>query len=123
MSFTVYFFSQHHPNPLSYTITITRHSLQCLLVILLFFLTVNFLTLSIFERKLVSVTLLAEEERLVSCEPAPSVSPRLEEGVLMEEEKVEKEEEVMSQVISMEEDGRLGNLLIETATLFLIGRS
>ena len=32
------------------------------------------------------------------------------------------EEEVVSQVISMEEDGRLGNLLIETATLFLIGR-
>ena len=25
-------------------------------------------------------------------------------------------------MISMEEDGRLGNLLIETATLFLIGR-
>ena len=91
-------------------------------MILLFFLTVNLLTLSIFERRLVSVTLLAEEERLVSCEPAPPVSPRLEEGVLMEEEKVEKEEEVMSQVISMEEDGRLGNLLIETATLFLIGR-
>ena len=69
------------------------------------------------------MTLLAEEERLVSCEPAPFVSPRLEEGVLMEEEKVEKvEEEVVSQVISMEEDGRLGNLLIETATLFLIGR-
>ena len=69
------------------------------------------------------MTLLAEEERLVSCEPAPLVSPRLEEGVLMEEEKVEKvEEEVVSQVISMEEDGRLGNLLIETATLFLIGR-
>ena len=128
MSFTVHFFSYHHQNPLSCirvasTITITRHSLQCLLVLLLFFLTLNLLTLSIFERRLVSVTLLAEEERLVSCEPAPLVSPRLEEGVLMEEEKVEKvEEEVVSQVISMEEDGRLGNLLIETATLFLIGR-
>ena len=56
------------------------------------------------------MTLLAEEERLVSCEPAPLVSPRLEESVLMEAEKVEKEEEVVevSQVISMEEDGRLG---------------
>ena len=111
------------------TITITRHSLQCMLVILLFFLTVNFLTLSIFERRLVSVTLLAEEERLVSCEPAPVVPPRLEEGVLLEAEKEKKEEEKketveeeVSQVISMEEDGRLGNLLIETATLFLIGR-
>ena len=115
------FFSSSSKSTLIYTIastiTITRHSLQCLLVIILFFLTVNFLTLSIFERRLVSVTLLAEEERLVSCEPAPSVPPRLEEGVLMEAEKVE-----WSQVISMEEDGRLGNLLIETATLFLIGR-
>ena len=104
------------------TITITRHSLQCLLVILLFFLTVNFLTLSIFERRLVSVTLLAEEERLVSCESAPTVSPRLEEGLDTEKKEKEGEEEVVSQVISMEEDGRLGNLLIETATLFLIGR-
>ena len=100
-----------------------------MLVILLFFLTVNFLTLSIFERRLVSVTLLAEVERLVSCEPAPVVPPRLEEGVLLEAEKEKKEEEKketveeeVSQVISMEEDGRLGNLLIETATLFLIGR-
>ena len=68
------------------------------------------------------MTLLAEEERLVSCESAPTVSPRLEEGLDTEKKEKEGEEEVVSQVISMEEDWRLGNLLIETATLFLIGR-
>lgn len=34
----------------------------------------------------------------------------------------EVKNEVQEQVIAMEEDGRLGNLLIETATLLLIGR-
>ena len=36
--------------------------------------------------------------------------------------KEEVEGRLAEQVITMEEDGRLGNLLIETATLFLIGR-
>ena len=36
--------------------------------------------------------------------------------------KDEMKEEVEERVITMEEDGRLGNLLMEMATLLLIGR-
>ena len=79
-------------------INFTRQSLQFLLVIILFFITVNFFTLSVFERRLVTFALLKEEGRACR-EPAVSnnTSPRLGE------QKVE-EELVQHQVISMEED-------------------
>ena len=41
---------------------------------------------------------------------------------MMKEEMKEEVEEVEERVITMEEDGRLGNLLMEMATLLLIGR-
>ena len=43
-------------------------------------------------------------------------------SLMMKEEMKEEVEEVEERVITMEEDGRLGNLLMEMATLLLIGR-
>ena len=88
-----------------------RQSLHVLLVVILFFITVNFFTLSVFERRLVTFSLL-KEEKLCPASSSPKVGEKVEQELLVEQQ----------QVISMEEDGRLGNLLIETATLFLIGR-
>ena len=80
----------------------TWQSLQTLLLIFLSStIALCFLLLSD-ERRLVALTFLQEEEDTVSCIP--------------------NSKEVAGQVISMEEDGRLGNLLIETATLLLIGK-
>ena len=81
----------------------TWQSLQSLLLIFLSStFALCFLLLSD-ERRLVALTFLQEEEEdTVSCIP--------------------NSKEVAGQVISMEEDGRLGNLLIETATLLLIGK-
>ena len=80
-------------------------------MVILFFITVNFFTLSVFERRLVTFSLL-KEEKLCPASSSPKVGEEVEQELLVEQQ----------QVISMEEDGRLGNLLIETATLFLIGR-
>ena len=78
-------------------INFTRQSLQFLLFIILFFITVNFFTLSVFERRLVTFALLKEEGRACR-EPAVSknTSPRLGEQEV-------EEELVQHQVISMEE--------------------
>ena len=78
----------------------------------LFFIIVNLITLSVFERRLISSTELQGLSNDSNCN-TPSTIHRMTEEVI---------NEVQEQVIAMEEDGRLGNLLIETATLLLIGR-
>ena len=82
----------------------TWQSLQSLLLIFLSStIALCFLLLSD-ETRLVALTFLQEEEEdNASCIP-------------------NSKELAGQQVISMEEDGRLGNLLIETATLLLIGK-
>ena len=82
----------------------TWQSLQSLLLIFLSStFALCFLLLSD-ETRLVALTFLQEEEEdKASCIPNSN-------------------ELAGQQVISMEEDGRLGNLLIETATLLLIGK-
>ena len=81
----------------------TWQSLQSLLLIFLSSTIALCFLLMSDERRLVALTFLKEEEEdTVSCIP--------------------NSKEAVGQVISMEEDGRLGNLLIETATLLLIGK-
>ena len=81
----------------------TWQSLQTLLLIVFFSTIALFFFLLSDETRLVALTFLQEEEEdTASCIP--------------------NSKEVVGQVISMEEDGRLGNLLIETATLLLIGK-
>ena len=81
----------------------TWQSLQTLLLIVFFSTIALFFFLLSDETRLVALTFLQEEEEdKASCIP--------------------NSKEVAGQVISMEEDGRLGNLLIETATLLLIGK-
>ena len=66
-------------------INLTRQSLQFLLLIVLFFITVNFFTLSVFERRIITFALLKEEER--GCEE-PTIRNTLPR---VNEQKVEKE--------------------------------
>ena len=82
----------------------TWQSLQTLLLIVFFSTIALFFFLLSDETRLVALTFLQEEEEdNASCIP-------------------NSKELAGQQVISMEEDGRLGNLLIETATLLLIGK-
>ena len=83
-----------------------------LLTTVLFFIIVNLITLSVFERRLIS----SRELQVLSNDPN-CTNPSTRHGLPGEVKPGEQE-----QVIAMEEDGRLGNLLIETATLLLIGR-
>ena len=84
-------------------------------IILLFlvFLTFNFLFLSSVEEK------LAEKLRLFDQTLPGTGASREKRHNLLIENTLEDE---APQLITFEEDGRFGNLLLETATLLLIGR-
>ena len=91
--------------------TFTRQSLQFLLVIVLFFITVNFFTLSVFERRLVTFALLKDEQKACK-EPTISTSPRVEKKV--------EEELRQQQVISMERDVVVVLVVVILITLVIV---
>ena len=94
---------------ISINININRPSVQFLLMVILSFAAAFFLFMFVSERHFVTLDFLKDN---VSCGPVAK-------GLKMTQEVDGMEVE---QVITMAEDGRLGNLLMEMATLYLIGR-
>ena len=90
-------------------LSISRQSGRFLLLVIVCFAAAYLLLVFANERNFFTFDLPKSN---VSCGPVAN-------GLKLTEEDGGREVE---QVITMEEDGRLGNLLIETATLFLIGR-
>ena len=66
-------------------VNLTRQSLQFLLLIVLFFITVNFFTLYVFERRIVTFALLKEEERACKEPTVSDRSPRVDEQKVAKE--------------------------------------
>ena len=85
-----------------------------ILLLVIFFLSFNIYILSLFEVKLEPKEKVGQISEL-PCPPAPTavtVTSNFEEQI-----------EQDGQIITFEEDGRFGNLLMETATLILIGQN
>ena len=83
---------------------LTRPSEICLLV--LFFISTNILILSCFQERILKTLKKGE-------------TPRRSEGSSYNQQITEHSSET---VLTFEEDGRFGNLLLETATLLIIGK-
>ena len=99
-----------------------KASLELFLFFLLF-ISLNIVVLSLLEEKFSSrIISLLRKPPHQTITRTPTDLKNIDIGQIVKEKKEAIEEKENVQIISLEEDGRFGNLLMETATLLLIGQ-